>query len=500
MKDEFVYNFIKHSKLKPDVELQPHQKRVVDRINEGHSLLLYHGLGSGKTLSSIAATEDPSKAVDVVVPASLRENYKKEMSQYTTPPRPHRNLMSYEKALSGGLHGGDVLVADEIQRINNSAAARSQNIVRAAPRYKQRLVLSGTPIRNAPYELAPIIRTLAPESHIPLAPKDFNDRFLEEVQINPGLWNRIIHNAAPGIETRAKNVGEIRKAIHGHVDYHMPSREHFPDVTEEIVKVPMSSEQRDVYNVVTNRIGGVLAWKVRHNMPLSKKESENLNTFMNAARIVSNTTKPYGGKETAPKMIKAVSDLKSHLDEKPTHKALVYSNYVEGGVDEYSKLLEKAGVPHHVFIGGISDKVRKSMVEDYNSGRVRALLISGAGSEGIDLKGTRMVQIMEPHWNKARIDQAVGRAVRYKSHAHLPAEERKVHVKYYQSTLPQSSVGKFLGTKPDTSADEYLHALSIKKHSLNKQFLDILKEEGERASSEHQAKKETLPQQSQSPA
>ena len=52
------------------------------------------------------------------------------------------------------------------------------------------------------------------------------------------------------------------------------------------------------------------------------------------------------------------------------------------------------------------------------------LLASGAGSEGLDLKGTRLMQLLEPHWNESRLDQVIGRGIRYRSHEGLPPEDR----------------------------------------------------------------------------
>ena len=40
---------------------------------------------------------------------------------------------------------------------------------------------------------------------------------------------------------------------------------------------------------------------------------------------------------------------------------------------------------------------------------------------------------MEPHWNEAKVQQVIGRGIRYKSHVDLPPEQRKVEVFYWYS-------------------------------------------------------------------
>ena len=69
-----------------EFELSPHQQFVKNFLSfqtPYNSLLLYHGLGSGKTCSSIAIAEGikNDKKVMVLTPASLRDNYVEELKK-----------------------------------------------------------------------------------------------------------------------------------------------------------------------------------------------------------------------------------------------------------------------------------------------------------------------------------------------------------------------------------------------------------------------------------
>lgn len=71
-------------------ELLPHQKVVRDYLlveTPYRGLLLYHGLGSGKTCSSIAVAESllTTKKVFVMLPASLESNYRGELRKCGDP-------------------------------------------------------------------------------------------------------------------------------------------------------------------------------------------------------------------------------------------------------------------------------------------------------------------------------------------------------------------------------------------------------------------------------
>jgi hypothetical protein len=95
----------------------------------------------------------------------------------------------------------------------------------------------------------------------------------------------------------------------------------------------------------------------------------------------------------------------------------------------------------------------------------------------LNLKGTRSVQITEPHFNDVKLDQAIGRGARFKSHEHLPEEDRNVEVMKYLSTMKPGIVDKIFGSTP-MSSDQYLYNLSERKRKLNDKFLDVLKQEG----------------------
>jgi superfamily II DNA or RNA helicase len=79
--------------------------------------------------------------------------------------------------------------------------------------------------------------------------------------------------------------------------------------------------------------------------------------------------------------------------------------------------------PNNVFeIKGLTNEDNK------NGDKVKVVLISKAGSEGIDLKYIRQVHILEPWYNMNRVEQIIGRAVRNLSHKDLPFEERNVQI------------------------------------------------------------------------
>ena len=97
----------------------------------------------------------------------------------------------------------------------------------------------------------------------------------------------------------------------------------------------------------------------------------------------------------------------------------------------------------------------------------KAFIISKSSAEGINLKNTRFVHLLDPFWNPAVTTQVIGRARRLNSHEALPQELRNITVYKYLMTLKSSNK---IGT-----TDQQLDKLSeIKKQETNT-FLKLVK-------------------------
>ncbi len=99
--------------------------------------------------------------------------------------------------------------------------------------------------------------------------------------------------------------------------------------------------------------------------------------------------------------------------------------------------------------------------ETNNMGQlIKVLMITSAGSEGINLLNTRYVHIMEPYWHPVRTEQVIGRARRICSHQSLPLELQTVDVFMYLMTL----------TKEQTDSDL---AVALRKNDVSKKMYYI---------------------------
>ena len=140
----------------------------------------------------------------------------------------------------------------------------------------------------------------------------------------------------------------------------------------------------------------------------------------------------------------------------------------------------------------------KERYNNNNNGEViKVFMITASGSEGINLRNTRYVHIMEPYWHPARMEQVIGRARRICSHTDLPDELQTVDVFVYLMTLTQAQIKSDASIElkrkdlskqeyqlsPDKpkakipfTSDEALFEISNIKDNLNMKLLTAIKE------------------------
>ena len=187
---------------------------------------------------------------------------------------------------------------------------------------------------------------------------------------------------------------------------------------------------------------------------------------------------------------------------------IIYSQYLDGGVVPIALALEEMGITRYgdtsslfekppienldlktyknsnskdtipakyIMITGdpklspnnLSEVKAATQKSNINGKNVKVILISQAGSEGLDFKFIRQVHILEPWYNLSRIEQIIGRAVRNCSHKDLPLEERNVQIYLYGTQLIEDT---------DEAADLYVYRLAEQKARKIGNVTRVLKE------------------------
>jgi len=512
----------KRAGLKSEVSLKDHQRRAIAQLqkNDG-SLLVAHATGSGKTLTGIAGFEDlrrtgKAKRSLVVVPAALRENFVENIRRFTDSdlavygPKGERssknigetssadyNIVSYELFKEHGdellkTTGADTLIMDEVHRARGTEGVTYNKIKDLRPRFKNAITLTGSIVNNEPNDVVPLMDiTYTPQGHKLVSKKFFDKLFVSKDAKTRGLLK-------PKVEVvkGLVNKKQLSRYLEGKIDFvsHKDLEKDMPKKEVIDVPVPMSKEQKKLYDFTLSSVDPVTRWKIRNNMPVGQREAQDAFGKLNNARQVSTDHAVLDKKltdvnplEYSPKVQAVVRDLKSHLGEKPSNRSVIYGNLVKFQLDAVEKALKKEKIPYAKFMGlgqeGQTAKTRPEEIKDFQAGRKRVLLISGAGAEGLDLKNTSMMQMLEGHYNPEKIQQAEARIRRLGSMSHLPEEERKVIIKRYMAQPSETGVKNILSRAlgavglagGSQGVDKWMYNIADRKDRLNNEFRDVLR-------------------------
>jgi superfamily II DNA or RNA helicase len=454
---------------------KPHQEYVVKYMSdpENRGLILYHSTGSGKTITSLKSMEQFSDPIVIIGRKSSKKAFKDDMKKLNIKfdydkdseidfddidTEPRYTFYTYTKLKTLlkdrlDLLANKSIIVDEAHNLRNESS-NNLMIVHAISLAKRVMLLTATPVINYLNDLAVLVNLA----------KDYQILPTDRDSFNAAYYNSRTNSI--------ENPDTLVKKLSNCISYHDHRENSFdyPTSTVEYIEVEMIHEQLMEYKKYIKKYFYDVQLEFRgtgtgeYYVDFGDTYARKKNFFLSGTRQLSNTL---NGKSSYPK-IKAMHKMIVKQKEDGLTPLIVYSNYKENGIYALTKLLERSEISYKTITGNTSDDKINYVVDDYNKGKIDILLITSAGSESLDLKNTRIIHIMEPHWNESRIKQVIGRAIRYKSHFDLPKLERNVKIFRWSSVFPDTISNK--------SADEYLLELSRNKDEIFQVFDQIIQD------------------------
>ena len=174
--DKWINETFSNSKLKTNNELFEHQTFVKHYMQDDspfHGLLLYHGLGVGKTRSAIEIAKENNRDVVVLLPASLKQNFLGEIVKTKNTDKIAFDFVNYNGISRKNLKDftdtnffdNKIVIIDEvhnfISRANGNGYLCKQlyQILMDSKNLKI-IALSGTPLINKPIEIGSMLNLL----------------------------------------------------------------------------------------------------------------------------------------------------------------------------------------------------------------------------------------------------------------------------------------------------------------------------------------------------
>ncbi len=409
--------------LKP---MQPHQKKFIKAFMRStrRGTIAIHSPGSGKTLMAMGAAkcylaEYPDSRVIFVAPASLigaheiqLQEYEKKLPGGRVPGATKFLFFTYagfSKAIRSGelkMCEGALVICDEAQALKGAETQIFEDIRACAGLSTKVILLSATPITNQDSDIMNLM-TVASGGPV-----------LDHHTMSAILDNDKLMRAFFGCQLSWYTSDPKKMAPY------------FPKKEVRVIPIVMDSGTLKTYETLENdktsrAIEGIFS--------LSGETADtDLQSFFNGLRRISSSSA-----QKIEFIIDFIRHVQMHKTSSPlgitkqildshTDKFIIFTHFEEHGSAKIIAALKKAKIPYGIIDGGVSKPARAKIEADYVAGRISVILISAAGSTGLNLFETGFIFLMEPSWNNSEVQQVEARGIRYLGHAKLPKAKQNV--------------------------------------------------------------------------
>jgi SNF2 family DNA or RNA helicase len=292
-----------------------------------------------------------------------------------------------------------ILVADEAHYILNEGADRSAYFEELADNIPHLLLMTGTPQKNRPQELWRLLhivdRRAWPEATLP----SFKE--LNKDDFSRGVQTRLTRRVRQFMLRREK-------------------ADATPELGEKVVRplvVEIPEAKMALYRQVERRFEEWLDEKVRGEI-----EAEGLELEEEAleAEVLRRSRSALGSKALAQvgQLRQLIGELKAPIaarwliEAARAGEAIVAFAHHKSVIERVSQELRQAEIPFGVIDGKTPKTRRFSLVNEFQDGKIKVVVCSGAAREGITLTRARHVFFCERFWTPAEEDQAADRVHR----------------------------------------------------------------------------------------
>ena len=389
--------------------LKSYQIMVVNHLRKNRSIFAIHSTGTGKTLTAVTASQcfladNPRGFVYVLTPTSLQINFLKELKTYGVVDNSRYKLFtidkfyrSYERKPLKKMNV--MLIIDEAHNLRTLKGRRSNVICNFAQYVDKVLLLSATPVINYLSDVTNYMNMMKGYT------KYFDNGCIKLINHYKVLRDTYYNNSFSFYNP--ENTPEFKVL--------------FPKFKINKIVLPMTKKYYDEYIRAEKMLLNELTLGTAKLLNLDFEDESDLNSFYNGVRRVSNSI----DQNYSPKNDWILNHIKN---SKPHQKYVIFSHFIKCGVTLLTGRLKELNIKFATIKGDLTQEKRALMVKKYNNNQIKILFITKAGGEGLDLKGTSNIIILEPSWNESTIKQVIGRGIRLNSHSHLPPEERFVNV------------------------------------------------------------------------
>lgn len=251
-------------------------------------------------------------------------------------------------------------------------------------------------------------------------------------------------------EFSAEKIAEIARSYISFYDISELNTSEFPSKTIQVKDVNYSDAQFEFFldfaqnSLSAENLLRIMEDEGAQDVELNSTDiQKRLQSIPGAGREIGNLS----FSQAAPKFDQ-IFEIMSKADFPQT---VIYSNYFKNGGLAFAAYLESKGKGSDFAVLSATEGASKQnqIIDDFNSGKTKILILHPEITEGISLLGARQMHILEPVLSNTALNQIIARTVRYRSHALLPQNERHVDIFLWKAVIPSFSIWTYSAKQKD---------------------------------------------------
>ncbi len=402
-----------------NADLYPYQKQGIEFALFRKNAIIADEMGLGKTIQAIATAILKKRIFGfektlVVCPASLKEQWKKEIEKFSDEkalvvqgfPKERAEqyrseshfffIVNYETVMRDQRainHAGfDFLILDEVQRAKNYETKTAASLKRIEVKHK--LAITGTPIENRLIDIFSVMGILDPEFFGPLWEFSY-----QHCLFDPDRHNKI--NGYYNLQKLNKKLEKIlirrekRKVI-----------DQLPNIQQHDIPVELSPLQADYHASYAKGIATILRKKY-----LTPYDLQKLQLLLANMRMVCDSTYLIDDETNeSPKLEELQHILVEKLDVPNRNvKIIIFSEWIK--VHKLiGRILRENNIGFVELNGKIPVKSRGELIRKFETNpQYKIFLSTEAGGSGLNLQVADTLINFELPWNPAKKNQRIGR-------------------------------------------------------------------------------------------
>lgn len=375
-----------------DVNFRDYQKKFIQdwSISAQELVILYYGVGSGKTLIAVNCAEQfleitKNSSVYFLTPASLVLGTILEcFTKGIDPTRKNDkgeylyNFLSYQQMLRSNFEFNDnsLLIIDEAHNLRNVRSV-DQNIKISAMKYKKtgnynivgnklselliqnsgkflrKMMMTGTLLVNSPYDLEGLMAI------------GYNKSPLLNIDIDK-------------YDILMNSENEFKTYYEGLISYYKIASDNKQMPTKKYEFIPIYCEE------------------LQFSYP-PKEDAYFINSRNDANEY-------------------KIDWIMKFLNKNKNSKTLIYSQFLDKSIKPLLDKLDKKKIKYGFISGELTQVEKLNVVKDYNEDKIKILIFTLSIKEGISFKETDNIIVLQPYWNYAIMEQILARGIRLNSH------------------------------------------------------------------------------------